>query len=307
MIALGPRPLLASAGGYAPSSGAVHHPCGSRCKRPICDTRVRAQAPPADLDRRQALLASASGAAALALSSLQAACAAAEPTPSTLVVAQTSAAASKAASAEAPQLLGLAREALIQAIATGSDEDVEKRIAALLPLDPSRGEAGVSPALDGTWRLIWSAKAEAFSPLLRLPGPLRPDSFQLLGPPASSEVGEGRVAQLLTGGVLLSRQLWLSSGVKPAPDAPDTLEIFPPFRFELSERAGAPKKTLVEAGSDAEFRSVNLRTAEEQAAPKNRYTQQYLDIGGETGDIRISTIVSGDPVIVGAIFVHQRI
>ena len=28
---------------------------------------------------------------------------------------------------------------------------------------------------------------------------------------------------------------------------------------------------------------------------------------GRAGDLRISTIVSGDPVIVGAVFVHERV
>lgn len=88
-----------------------------------------------------------------------------------------------------------------------------------------------------------------------------------------TQVGAGRVAQLLTQGVLGSRQLWLSSGVAPAEssaagdansnnngggdNAATVLEIFPPFRLELAAAAGAPKQTIVEAGSDAEFRAVN--------------------------------------------------
>ena len=71
--------------------------------------------------------------------------------------------------------------------------------------------------------------------------------------------------------------------------------------------AGPARKLLVEAGSDADFRAVNARSAEAQAAPKNRYAQQYLETSGAPGDLRVSEVVSGDPVIVGYRFVHQRI
>jgi hypothetical protein len=64
---------------------------------------------------------------------------------------------------------------------------------------------------------------------------------------------------------------------------------------------------LVEtAGSDAEFRKWNARTSEAQAAPKNRYQQLYLERQGQ-GSLRISTITAGDPVIVGAVFVHEKL
>ena len=93
-----------------------------------------------------------------------------------------------------------------------------------------------------------------------------------------------------------------------APDDPSVLEIFPPFRFELGGRyqTGKPKTLVVEAGSDAEFRKLNARTSEAQAAPKNRYQQLYLERNGK-GSLRISTITDGDPVIVGAIFVHEKL
>jgi hypothetical protein len=39
----------------------------------------------------------------------------------------------------------------------------------------------------------------------------------------------------------------------------------------------------------------------------NRYAQVYLDTSGVSGDLRVSTIVAGDPVIVGAVFVHIRL
>ena len=214
-----------------------------------------------------------------------------------------------AALAAAPRLPGRAaaaaaadeRSRLLAAI--DADGDVEAALAALLPLDPSRGAAAVSPALDGEWKLLWSAKTAAFSPLLQLPRPIRPGSFQLLGDPAAREVGAGRVAQVLRWGAV---EQVLSSGVLPAGDDRSVLEIFPPFRLEVGVR-GLGKVTLVEAGSDADFRALNARDTDAQAAPKNRYAQLYLETGGQPGDLRVSKVVSGDPVIVGSIFVHQRL
>ena len=122
------------------------------------------------------------------------------------------------------------------------------------------------------------------------------------------EVGVDRVAQGLTGRVLGSNQLWLSSGVFPSETDPSVLDIKPPFRFQFGGRygSGKDKVTIVEAGSDAEFRKVNGRTSDAQLAPKNSYQQLYLESGG-AGALRISTITDGDPVIVGAIFIHQKI
>jgi hypothetical protein len=126
-----------------------------------------------------------------------------------------------------------------------------------------------------------------------------------LGSAAAEEVGEGRLSQGLTGGILGSnRELWLSSGAELDPADPSTLRILPPFRLELGGpyRSGLAKQTLVEAGSDADFRRANARTREAQRAGQNRYRQIYLDRQG----LRISTITAGDPVIVGAVFVHQK-
>ena len=101
-------------------------------------------------------------------------------------------------------------------------------------------------------------------------------------------------------------RLLLSSGVLPAADGPpSTLEIMPPFRLELD--AAGRRRLLVEAGSDADFRALNARDAEAQAAPRNRYAQSYLETSGRAGDLRVSTVVSGDPVIVGSVFVHERV
>lgn len=61
------------------------------------------------------------------------------------------------------------------------------------------------------------------------------------------------------------------------------------------------------AGSDKDFRALNARTEEAQVAGRNMYKQRYLDTSGEKGDLRISEVISGDPVLVGNIFIHRRI
>ena len=196
------------------------------------------------------------------------------------------------------------RQRLLSLISTeASDEAVLSAISALLPLDPSGGRAARDDSLAGTWELLWSYKADKFSPLLGLPRPIRPQSLQYLGESAQALVGPGRVANELT---LPVGSLLLSSGVVRLNDEPATLEIRPPFRLEV-EGPGRWRSTLVEAGSDAEFRALNARTAEAQQAPKNRYVQTYLETTGKPGDLRISTVASGDPVIVGSVFVHRRL
>jgi hypothetical protein len=281
------------------------------------------------MTRRRALLSI--GLAAPLLSTSTTAAATATTTTTTAETAA-AAAASLSTALSSPE-----RAALLGAIARGADEaTVAPLVEALLPLDPSRGTGATSDALGGTWELIWSAKAEAFSPLLRLPRPLKPESYQLLGRDAEAAgVGSGRVVQVLKGGILGGgvgdnggggggssvaslvpplAEIWLSSGVAPAADgAGDTLEIFPPFRLEVgrgggggAQQSGGRRTTLVEAGSDADFRAVNGRTSEAQAAPKNRYVQAYLEGTGGDGDLRVSVVAAGDPVIVGATFVHRR-
>ena len=88
-------------------------------------------------------------------------------------------------------------------VSSSNEAKVLAAIEDLVPFDPSqkKGAAFVED-LDGEWELLWSAKAEAFSPLLKLPKPFKPDSFQYLGSAAAGEVGPDRVAQGLTGGIL---------------------------------------------------------------------------------------------------------
>lgn len=204
------------------------------------------------------------------------------------------------------------RSNLLQAISKSkADEIVLDAIEKLLPLNPAKqggSDATCKEDLDGEWKLIWSMNDD-FSPLLRLPKPFKPDSYQYFGKAASIEVGDGRVAQGLTGGILGTNQAWLSSGIEPAPGTdPYALEIEPPFRFQLGGRylTGKPKKTIVEAKNDADFRKVNARSVEAQQAPKNIYKQLYVERNGK-GSLRISKITDGDPVIVGAILIHEKL
>ena len=198
------------------------------------------------------------------------------------------------------------RQRLLKLISDDADEaSILGAVEALNLLDPSEGKAATMPdALAGEWELLWSYGTAKFSPLLALPRPIRPQSVQLLGDQAAAAVGAGRVANLLN---LPGLSLVLSSGVAPAQSEPATLEIAPPFRLEVEVPLLRVRKLLVEAGSDAEFRALNARDSEAQAAPRNRYVQSYLETSGSAGDLRVSTVASGDPVIVGTVFVHRRL
>jgi hypothetical protein len=187
------------------------------------------------------------------------------------------------------------------------EEQVLSLIQQLLPFNSEYSNDTLQD-LDGEWKLIWSANDD-FSPLLKLPYPFKPESYQYFGKAAAKEVGVGRVAQGLTGGIFGKKQLWLSSGIEPL-DKQGAFEIEPPFRLELGERPGTTyandKRIIVEANNDGDFRKVNARTKEAQLAPKNVYEQIYLERNGK-GSLRISTITDGDPVIVGAILIHEKL
>ena len=206
------------------------------------------------------------------------------------------------------------RDALLRALSNKSSDDVVlQAIQNLIPLNPmkSKSSASYNNELNGEWKLLWYNKSD-FSPLLKLPSPLRPDSYQYFGTVAEKEVGSGRVAQGLTGGIISTlgsnKELWLSSGAVAKETDPSVLEIYPPFRFQLGEKPGsaAVKQTIVESQSDADFRAVNARDKEAQLAPKNEYEQLYLEDFG-SGSLRISVVAKGDPVIVGDMFVHQKL
>ena len=197
------------------------------------------------------------------------------------------------------------RDALLKAISSkSSDEIVLNCIDKLIATEPAKlSTLSLTDRINGEWKLIWSIKDDKFSPLLQLPPPLRPTSYQLAGAAAAPIVGEGRIAQLLTNGILGPTKTWLSSGVVEYKD-PDILQIRPPFRLELETPWN--RQTLVEAGSDADFRAVNVRSVDAQKAPPNLYQQFYLEDSGP-GSLRISKIIEGDPVIVGATFVHMKL
>ncbi len=184
------------------------------------------------------------------------------------------------------------------------DDEIAQAIAKLEKLDPSKGAAATSELLGGEWELIYSVNAEAFSPLLNLPKPIRPSSFQLIGDSAAPVVGKGRIAQLLNFPIL-PLSLILSSGAVPYEKDSSVLEIFPPFRLEA--KIGSSKVKIVESGSDAEFRALNARSEEAQAAGRNLYKQRYLETSGRKGDLRISEVIAGDPVLVGEVFIHRRL
>lgn len=122
-------------------------------------------------------------------------------------------------------------------------------------------------------------------------------------------------------------ELWLSSGIGPLSDESrsgkdlTTLIIYPPFRLQLghtppsitttednnnNSSSNKNKRTIVESESDVDFRKVNSRTVDAQNAPRNEYEQLYIENLG-TGSLRISVITKGDPVIVGNMFIHQKL
>lgn len=183
-----------------------------------------------------------------------------------------------------------------------SDDEVAEAIASLEKLDPSQGKAATSDQLGGTWELIYSVNAEAFSPLLNLPKLIRPTSLQLVGADAEPVVGAGRIAQVLNFPII-PLSLILSSGTVPVTSDSSVLEIFPPFR--LQAKFGGVMAKIVESGSDADFRALNARTEEAQAAGRNMYKQRYLETTGEPGDLRISEVIDGDPVLVVSLLCHR--
>jgi hypothetical protein len=214
------------------------------------------------------------------------------------------------------------RDALLRAInARAGEETVLKCIDDLIAAQSntktkssssSSSSSSLTDRIDGQWRLIWSIKDDKFSPLLQLPGPLKPTSYQYAGSAAAPIVGEGRIVQMLTNGILGPTKTWLSSDIveyksdSDSTTSSSTLQIRPPFRLELESPFTPNRQVLVDAGSDADFRAANVRTVEAQLAPPNLYEQLYVEEQG-SGSLRISKIIEGDPVIVGATFVHVKL
>mmetsp|Transcript_6615 Transcript_6615/g.9544 ORF Transcript_6615/g.9544 Transcript_6615/m.9544 type:complete len:304 (+) Transcript_6615:83-994(+) len=187
------------------------------------------------------------------------------------------------------------------------ESEVKNAIEQLVTFDPSNGKGAASSEVDGTWELLYSLNTEKFSPLLGLPKPIRPKSIQLLGDDAANLLGEGgRAVQILDFPFPVS--YILSSGAVPA--TPSTFEIYPPFRFDVALGGLSNAKNrlhVLDTGDEAGFRALNGRDGEAQMASRNMYLQRYLETSGKKGDLRISEVVAGDPVIVGSVFIHQRL
>ena len=212
--------------------------------------------------------------------------------------------------------------ALLQAIKDKAGEEeilqcIDRLIMAATRIPSQPQQLRLLERIDGEWTLLWSRGAQQFSPLLQLPPPLTPTSYQLVGSAATPIVGSDRIAQVLTSGILGPTQLYLSSGIveynnKEGKDdnmdvvdsSSSILQIRPPFRFQIgwpSSSSSSSLFTLIDSDSDADFRALNARTEEAQGAPPNLYQQLYVD-----DQLRISKIIQGDPVIVGATFVHVK-
>lgn len=187
-----------------------------------------------------------------------------------------------------------ARARLLAAIA--ADEGVEEAIEALVQFDPAEGQGARARALAGTWRLLWSSSAAEVSRVLRaVPAPLAPTSLQLLG---DAGIGPGRGANVLDflGGLI---RLELSSAAVPSGADASSVVIGPPFRLALL--AGGGRLPL---GAEEDESSDTTPLLGNQ---KSIFRQRYLETSGAAGDLKISSVVSGDPVVVGSAFVHQRL
>lgn len=210
---------------------------------------------------------------------------------------------------------GDARTAVLRAIERGNGaEEVEALVEKLVETgDPSGGKAAstVDGTLAGEWRLLWASGAAEPQRIQAALGPIAPTSSQLIGAPAASLAQRGKVGacQVLTffgGGV----RVVLAAGAVPTPSgAKDTLEIQPPFSLDLL--VGGRKLAGAEFSSDADFRTngvtpFNKRDEEAIAAPRNQYTQLFVENSGQPGDVRVSRVTAGDPVVVGTTYVHVR-
>ena len=208
------------------------------------------------------------------------------------------------------------RSAVLSAIARGEDPaKVEALIDRLVATgDPSQGTSAstVDGTLAGEWILLWASGAAEPQKIQAALGPIAPTSSQLIGAPAASlaqreKVGACQVLTFLGGGV----RVVLAAGAVPTPSgAKDTLEIQPPFSLDLL--VGGRKLAGAEFASDADFRTngvtpLNKRDDEAIAAPRNQYTQLFVENSGQPGDVRVSRVTAGDPVVVGTTYVHVRV
>merc|ERR1712023_403902 len=108
----------------------------------------------------------------------------------------------------------------------------------------------------------------------------------------------GRAANLvkvLGGAVTLK----LSSSAIPDANLSDAVIIGPPFRLEL-----LVLDRSIALGAEETTESDTSTVLGNQL---NTFSQLYLESSGKPGDIRVSRVTAGDPVVLGSTFVHVRV
>ena len=83
-----------------------------------------------------------------------------------------------------------------------------------------------------------------------------------------------------------------------------SLHTGPPFIFELLVGKDVDKAFSIPLGSES---SVNSDESALLGSQLNTFTQLYLESSGQAGDIRVSKVTEGDPVVIGSTFVHVRL
>ncbi len=122
------------------------------------------------------------------------------------------------------------------------------------------------------------------------------ESIQLVGEKGGLPAGRAaNLVSLLGGAVTLK----LSSAAVPYPGNNTAVEIGPPFYLELLLPFGVTIPLQKETSTESDESTV-------LGNQTNEYAQLFFEKSGRSGDLRISKIVSGDPTIVGNVFVHER-
>lgn len=193
------------------------------------------------------------------------------------------------------------RQQLLDCIAAGGDfEEVESAIELLLPFNPVPDpvERGT---LQGNWKLLWSSQtAEVTKATKNLPLPFT--SMQLIGPKGGEgepggNLPEGRAANIIKvlGGAVT---LKLSSAAVPSESEKDAVIIGPPFRLELL-LGGKSIPLQAEETTESDTSSI-------LGNQLNTFSQLYVEGSGQPGDLRVSKVTKGDPVVINSTFVHVR-
>ncbi|KAK3247394.1 hypothetical protein CYMTET_43106 [Cymbomonas tetramitiformis] len=188
-----------------------------------------------------------------------------------------------------------ARAQLIATIKGGGDSaQVQNAIDGLVPYNPTPDPAR-SPQLEGTWRLLWSSDtAEVTKATKDLPIPFQ--SIQLVGPRGGMEAGRAANLVKVFGGFVT---LKLSSSAVQDDTNSSAVIIGPPFRLELLVAGKSFPISKVE--------STEAETTDLLGNQLNEFSQLYLEDSGQPGDIRVSKVTAGDPVVLDSEFVHIRV